>query len=96
MDEETLNPEPGTVTSPENNNGDQPMLDIADQNPNSSSSDSDSGSEEEDPAQQNLQLQTLEDELATNPANYDAHVQVSIHTRESSLALEMLPNKPEL
>lgn len=75
MDEETLNPEPGTVTSPENNNGDQPMLDVADQNPNSSSSDSDSGSEEEDPAQQNLQLQTLEDELATNPANYDAHVQ---------------------
>ncbi|XP_024170815.1 squamous cell carcinoma antigen recognized by T-cells 3 isoform X3 [Rosa chinensis] len=79
MEEETLNPEPETLTLQENNNGDQPMLDAADQNPNSSSSDSDSdsgsGSDDEDQAQQNLEIQTLEAELATNPSNYDAHVQ---------------------
>jgi RNA recognition motif-containing protein len=37
-------------------------------------SDSDSDSDDDD-AQDTLQLQTLETELSTNPANYDAHVQ---------------------
>ncbi|KAJ9552674.1 hypothetical protein OSB04_016719 [Centaurea solstitialis] len=42
-----------------------------------SSSDSDSGSDSEsdDEAQAALELQNLEAELSTNPANYDAHVQ---------------------
>lgn len=76
MDEETLNPEPHTVTSLANNNGDQPMPDAADQNLSSSDSDSDSAS---DPGEDLQQIQTLEAELATNPSNYDANVQVSIH-----------------
>ncbi|PQQ20561.1 squamous cell carcinoma antigen recognized by T-cells 3 [Prunus yedoensis var. nudiflora] len=51
------------------------MPDLPDQDPSSSDSDSDSGSEDGDQAQKNLQLQTLEAELSTNPGNYDAHVQ---------------------
>ncbi|KAL6178887.1 hypothetical protein ACLB2K_050404 [Fragaria x ananassa] len=76
MDEETLNPEPHTVTSLANNNGDQPMPDAADQNLNSSGSDSDSDSDSASDSCEDLQqIQTLEDELATNPSNYDANVQ---------------------
>lgn len=33
-------------------------------------------SDSEDEAQQNLQLESLQTELATNPSNYDAHLQV--------------------
>ncbi|KAM7481993.1 hypothetical protein LguiB_006576 [Lonicera macranthoides] len=36
---------------------------------------SESDSDSDDEAQDNLQLQTLETELSSNPANYDAHVQ---------------------
>ncbi|ONI36462.1 hypothetical protein PRUPE_1G586100 [Prunus persica] len=75
MEEETLNPQSKTLTSEDDNNGDQPMPDLPDQDPGSSDSDSDSGSEDGDQAQKNLQLQTLEAELSTNPGNYDAHVQ---------------------
>ncbi|BFG19999.1 hypothetical protein CerSpe_062740 [Prunus speciosa] len=75
MEEETLNPQSMTLTSEDVNNGDQPMPDLPDQDPSSSDSDSDSGSEDGDQAQKNLQLQTLEAELSTNPGNYDAHVQ---------------------
>ncbi|ONI36461.1 hypothetical protein PRUPE_1G586100 [Prunus persica] len=76
MEEETLNPQSKTLTSEDDNNGDQPMPDLPDQDPGSSDSDSDSGSEDGDQAQKNLQLQTLEAELSTNPGNYDAHVQI--------------------
>lgn len=76
MEEETLNPQSKILTSEEDNNGDQPMPDLPDQDLRSSDSDSDSGSEDGDQAQKNLQLQTLEAELSTNPGNYDAHVQV--------------------
>ncbi|BBG96255.1 EMBRYO DEFECTIVE 140 [Prunus dulcis] len=65
-----------TLTSEDDNNGDQPMPDLPDRDPSSSDSDSDSGSEDGDQAQKNLQLQTLEAELSTNPGNYDAHVQI--------------------
>ncbi|CAL2236603.1 unnamed protein product [Prunus armeniaca] len=75
MEEETLNPQSKTLTSEDDKNGDQPMADLPDQDPSSSDSDSDSGSEDGDQAQKNLQLQTLEAELSTNPGNYDAHVQ---------------------
>ncbi|XP_008218633.1 PREDICTED: squamous cell carcinoma antigen recognized by T-cells 3 [Prunus mume] len=75
MEEETLNPQSKTLTSEDDNNGDQPMPDLPDQDPSSSDSDSDSGSDDGDQAQKNLQLQTLEAELSTNPGNYDAHVQ---------------------
>ncbi|KAL6297698.1 hypothetical protein ACE6H2_005840 [Prunus campanulata] len=75
MEEETLNPQSKTLTSEDDNYGDQPMPDLPDQDPSSSDSDSDSGSEDGDQAQKNLQLQTLEAELSTNPGNYDAHVQ---------------------
>ncbi|XP_023757425.1 uncharacterized protein LOC111905928 isoform X1 [Lactuca sativa] len=44
-------------------------------NDNQSASSSDSDSESDDEAQAALELQTLETELSTNPANYDAHVQ---------------------
>ena len=44
----------------------------------SSASSSDSDSESDDEAQAALELQTLETELSTNPANYDAHVQVCL------------------
>ncbi|KAL4580547.1 hypothetical protein LXL04_016745 [Taraxacum kok-saghyz] len=44
-------------------------------NENQSASSSDSDSESDDEAQVALELQNLETELATNPANYDAHVQ---------------------
>lgn len=40
-----------------------------------SDSDSESDSDSDDEAQDNLQLQTLETELSSNPGNYDAHVQ---------------------
>ncbi|XP_034209646.1 squamous cell carcinoma antigen recognized by T-cells 3 isoform X2 [Prunus dulcis] len=75
MEEVTLSPQSKTLTSEDDNNGDQPMPDLPDQDPSSSDSDSDSGSEDGDQAQKNLQLQTLEAELSTNPGNYDAHVQ---------------------
>ncbi|CAB4269413.1 unnamed protein product [Prunus armeniaca] len=75
MEEETVNPEPQTGTSEEDNNGEQPMPDLPDQDPSSSDSNSDSGSEDGDQAQKNLQLQTLEAELLTNPGNYNGHVQ---------------------
>ncbi|KAM1226005.1 hypothetical protein PS2_044188 [Malus domestica] len=74
MEEETLNP----LTSEQGNNDDQSMPDLPDQDLGSSDSysDSDSGSEDgDDQAHQNLQLQTLEAKLSTNPANYDTHVQ---------------------
>lgn len=54
------------VTGTQNPNNDHP----------SSNSDSGSDSESDDEAQAILELQTLETELSTNPANYDAHVQV--------------------
>ena len=41
-----------------------------------SDSSNDSDSDSDDEAQQNIQLQSLETELAANPANYDAHLQV--------------------
>lgn len=47
-------------------------------NDNQSASSSDSDSESDDEAQAALELQTLETELSTNPANYDAHVQVCL------------------
>ncbi|KAI5356431.1 hypothetical protein L3X38_009326 [Prunus dulcis] len=75
MEEVTLSPQSKTLTSEDDNNGDQPMPDLPDRDPSSSDSDSDSGSEDGDQAQKNLQLQTLEAELSTNPGNYDAHVQ---------------------
>ncbi|KAI5344813.1 hypothetical protein L3X38_012690 [Prunus dulcis] len=75
MEEETVNPEPQTGTSEEDNNGEQPMPDLPDQDPSSSDSDSDSGLEDGDQAQKNLQLQTLEAELSTNRGNYNGHVQ---------------------
>ncbi|XP_035540800.1 squamous cell carcinoma antigen recognized by T-cells 3-like isoform X1 [Juglans regia] len=62
-------------------NGDPPIPGSA-QNPTSTGSDgpdsegeSGSDSDSEDDAQQNLQLQTLEAELSSNPSNYEAHVQ---------------------
>ncbi|CAK7357216.1 unnamed protein product [Dovyalis caffra] len=54
-----------------NNNGDQ----LQSPKPRSSSSDSDSDSDSEDESQQNQELETLETELSSNPANYDSHVQ---------------------
>ncbi|XP_050375592.1 uncharacterized protein LOC126793188 isoform X6 [Argentina anserina] len=80
MEEETLNPKPETLTSPPNSHhdGDQPMPDAARHNPNSSASDSDSDSDSSSnsgEALQNMELQTLEAELAANPSNYDANVQ---------------------
>ena len=33
-------------------------------------------SDSEDEAQQNLQIESLQTELVTNPSNYDAHLQV--------------------
>ncbi|KAJ7967924.1 squamous cell carcinoma antigen recognized by T-cells 3-like [Quillaja saponaria] len=53
------------------NKEDEPMPDTEQ---NDTSSDSDE-SDSDDEAQQNLQLQTLETELSTNPSNYDGHVQ---------------------
>jgi squamous cell carcinoma antigen recognized by T-cells 3 len=41
-----------------------------------SDSSNDSDSDSDDEAQQNIQLQSLQTELAANPANYDAHLQV--------------------
>jgi hypothetical protein len=78
--EEQPKSKPSTSEEEENvDNGDQYMPDAA-QNPPSSpgsdGSDSDSESDSEDEAQQNLQLQTLEAELSSNPSNYDTHVQV--------------------
>lgn len=35
-----------------------------------------SDSDSEDEAQQNLQIESLQTELVTNPSNYDAHLQV--------------------
>ncbi|XP_062095039.1 uncharacterized protein LOC133800931 isoform X2 [Humulus lupulus] len=68
MEEETLTLKPQLPTD-----GDEPMLDMAQQNPQT---DSGSGSDsDDDEAQDNLQLQTLETELSTNPSNYDSHVQ---------------------
>lgn len=52
-----------------------------------SSNGSDSDSDSDDEAQQNIQLQSLQTELAANPANYDAHLQVipiSFHVSELS------------
>lgn len=46
---------------------------ISGESPTSSSSDSES----EEEARENLRLQALEMELANNPTNYDANVQVS-------------------
>lgn len=40
-----------------------------------SDSSNDSDSDSDDEAQQNIQLQSLQTELAANPANYDAHLQ---------------------
>lgn len=64
------------------NRADPPMSGSA-QNPTSPGSDgldseceSGSDSDSEDDAQQNLQLQTLEEELSSNHSNYEAHVQV--------------------
>ncbi|KVF74582.1 RNA-processing protein, HAT helix, partial [Cynara cardunculus var. scolymus] len=57
------------------------LMDVATEahNPNNSqsasNSDSGSDSESDDEAQAALELQNLEAELSTNPANYDAHVQ---------------------
>ncbi|KAF7142436.1 hypothetical protein RHSIM_Rhsim05G0118000 [Rhododendron simsii] len=46
------------------------------QNPNKNPSESESDSDDsDDEAQQTVQIETLEIELANNPANYDAHVQ---------------------
>lgn len=63
-------------------NGNPPMPGAA-QNPTSTGSDgpdsdceSGSDSDSEDEVEQNLQLQTLEAELSSNPCNYEAHVQV--------------------
>lgn len=68
------------------NGGDVPMPD-APAKPNGSDSDSDadasdSDSDSDDEAQQNLQVQALETELAADPSNYDVHVKVSssVHT----------------
>ena len=67
MEEETLYPE----LAPKD--GDQSMEDLPQPN---SGSDSDSDSEDDDEAQDKLHLQNLENELAVNPSNYDAHAQV--------------------
>ncbi|KAM6563314.1 hypothetical protein CsatB_023312 [Cannabis sativa] len=67
MEEETL-----TLESQLPTDGDEPMPDMAHQSPQS---DSDSDSDSDDDARDNLQLQTLETELSTNPSNYDAHIQ---------------------
>jgi hypothetical protein len=40
-------------------------------------------SDSEDEAQQNIQIESLQTELAANPSNYDAHLQVSKITRIS-------------
>lgn len=53
------------------NNEDEAMSDPK----NGSGSESYSGTDSDDEAVK-LQIQTLESELYTNPANYDAHVQV--------------------
>lgn len=50
-----------------------------------SDSDSESDSDSDDEAQDNLQLQTLETELSSNPGNYDAHVQV-FHSAQSFIS----------
>ncbi|XP_028762841.1 squamous cell carcinoma antigen recognized by T-cells 3 [Neltuma alba] len=72
-------PNAAAVDEEKNNNEDEPMRDAA-EDPDGSDSDSDanssdSQSDSDDEAQQNLQLQTLEAELAANPSNYDAHAQ---------------------
>lgn len=67
------------VTSSEPPPSDGDPMDVVTEahNPNNdqSVSSSDSDSESDDEAQVALELQTLETELSTNPANYDAHVQ---------------------
>ncbi|XP_054777916.1 uncharacterized protein LOC129285944 isoform X2 [Prosopis cineraria] len=89
--DETLATAPETSEAPasnaaaedeEKNNGEYEPMRHAAENPDVSDSDSesesdasDSQSDSDDEAQQNLQLQTLEAELAANPSNYDAHVQ---------------------
>lgn len=50
-----------------------------------SDSDSESDSDSDDEAQDNLQLQSLETELSSNPGNYDAHVQVFTQLNHLSL-----------
>ncbi|KAF5449935.1 hypothetical protein F2P56_030331 [Juglans regia] len=56
---------PGTAQNPTSPGSDEP----------DSECDSGSDSDSEDEAEQNLQLQTLEAELSSNPCNYEAHVQ---------------------
>lgn len=92
MEEEALPPKsqlPISQQHDDDDDDDQPMPDMPHQNPSLASSqsdtdsDSDSGSEDDeddDEAENNLQLQNVEAELATNPSNYDSHVQVCIWT----------------
>ncbi|XP_058767200.1 uncharacterized protein LOC131640841 [Vicia villosa] len=56
---------------------------------------SDSDSDSEDEAQQNIQLQSLQTELAANPNNYDAHLQY-INILRKSADVERLTKAREL
>lgn len=72
MEDETLAP------PPETNPSDETMEDATDHNIHHSPAAADSDSEDssgDDEAQEALEIETLETELATNSANYDAHVQ---------------------
>ncbi|CAM8973392.1 unnamed protein product [Rhodiola kirilowii] len=60
-----------------------------------SSSDSDTDSDSDSDEQQNLQLQTLEQDLSTNPSNYDAHIQYIKLLRRMGL-IEKLRSAREL
>ncbi|CAM8878581.1 unnamed protein product [Rhodiola kirilowii] len=60
-----------------------------------SSSDSDTDSYSDSDEQQNLQLQTLEQDLSTNPSNYDAHIQYIKLLRRMGL-IEKLRSAREL
>ncbi|CAM8971398.1 unnamed protein product [Rhodiola kirilowii] len=60
-----------------------------------SDSDSDTDSDSDSDEQQNLQLQTLEQDLSTNPSNYDAHIRYIKLLRRMGL-IEKLRSAREL
>lgn len=82
-----MEPEDQTLASRTREEGQDTDTPMADTNenpeatePNSpdsiESSDSDSDSESEDEAQQKFELQNIESHLASEPSNYEVHVQV--------------------
>ncbi|XP_052192955.1 uncharacterized protein LOC127801673 isoform X2 [Diospyros lotus] len=77
MEEETLNSANQQSTEAPMEEAEQ-QSDSEHQNPTNppdAGSDSESDSDSDDEARETLQIETLEAELASNPSNYDAHVQ---------------------